>query len=215
MSFHYYGLIASLPYLSNDFSLDRLPISRSALKSRLRGLSLEDREQLWVVINFHERLYSITSYDDKQVVRMIEEATQKVTHPEIKTLFQRDVNLLIIIAALRQRLAARGPVLPTGEVGEHIRYNWQQPDFSLAARFTWIPEVRELLAQGKVLEVERRIDQVRWQYAVELVQSDPFTLGAIAAYLGKWDILYRWSQVDEAEGQQRFDELVGEILQRA
>ncbi|KGF73408.1 hypothetical protein DO97_20220 [Neosynechococcus sphagnicola sy1] len=213
MSFHYYGLISSLPFLSNDFNLNRLPISGSVLRSRLRGLSLEDQEQLGAMINFHEQLYSITSYSDSQVVQLIEEVRRQLIHPQLQNLLESDVNILVVVSALRQRLANKEPILPSGEVAAHIRRNWQHPDFSLAGRFQWLPEVREHLEQGQVLELERRVDQVRWQCFVDLVQMEPFTFEAVAAYLGKWDILRRWSQVDAVAGQERFDQLVNEVLQ--
>lgn len=215
MSFPYYGIVASLPFLSNDFTLNRLPISRSRLKSRLRSLALEDREQLWVIINFHEQLYAITSYSDEQVARMIDMAAQQISHPRIKELFEADITSLVIVSALRQRFLGMTPVLPSGALAQQIRRNWQQPDFGLAARYTWIPQVRGYLETGQVLELERCTDEVRWDYAVQMSEANPFTLEAIAAYIAKWDILFRWSRVNQPAGQERFDQLVGEILQNA
>ncbi|MBD2105220.1 hypothetical protein [Leptolyngbya sp. FACHB-261] len=57
MSGSYYGLIASLPYLPRDLSLRRLPISRQALKLRLKALSLTDQEQINAIIEFHQQLW--------------------------------------------------------------------------------------------------------------------------------------------------------------
>lgn len=215
MSFPYYGIVASLPFLSNDFTLNRLPISRNQLKSRLRSLALEDREQLWVIINFHEQLYSITSFGEEQVARMIDASAQQISHPRIKDLFEADTTILMIVSALRQRFLGMTPVLPSGALAQQIRRNWQQPDFGLAARYPWVPQVRGYLENGQVLELERCSDEVRWNYAVQVSEANPFTLEAIAAYLAKWDILFRWSQVNQPSGQERFDQLVGEILQNA
>ncbi|WP_017296870.1 DUF2764 family protein [Nodosilinea nodulosa] len=215
MSFPYYGVVSSLPFLSNDFSLNRLPISRNQLKSRLLSLVPEDREQLWVIVNFHEQLYAITSYTDEQVAQMIDAAAGQISHPRIKELFEADIAILVIVSALRQRLLGMTPVLPSGALPQQIRRNWQQPDFGLAARYAWIPEVRGYLETGQVQLLERRMDEVRWNYAVQISRDNPFTLEAIAAYLARWDILFRWSRVDQAAGQQRFDQLVGEILQNA
>jgi hypothetical protein len=215
MSFPYYGIVASLPFLSNDFTLNRLPISRNQLKSRLRSLSLEDREQLWVIINFHEQLYAITSYSDEQVAHMIDVAAQQISHPRIQDLFAADTAILMVVSALRQRSLGMTPVLPSGALAQQIRRNWSQPDFGLAARYPWISEVRGYLEKGQVLELERRTDEVRWNYAVQVSEANPFTLEAIAAYIAKWDILFRWSRVNQPTGQDRFDQLVGEILQNA
>lgn len=215
MSFPYYGIVASLPFLSNDFTLNRLPISRNQLKSRLLSLVPEDREQLWVIVDFHEQLYAITSYSDRQVAQMIDGALQRISHPRIKELFTADMTIVMLVSALRQRFLQQELVLPPGQLAQQIRRNWQLPDFGLAARYSWLPEVRQYLETGQVLELEWRVDQVRWDYAVQISQADPFTLEAIAAYLAKWDILFRWSRVDQQAGQQRFDQLVGEILQNA
>lgn len=215
MSFRYYGIISSLPYLSNDFTLNRVPINRSTLKSRLQSLSYEDREQLWVIVDFHEQLYSITSYDDEQAARMMDAAAQRITHPRIKQLFEADLTILVIVAALRQRSLQQDPILPSGEVAQHIRRNWQHPDFGMSARFPWISDIRTALERGDVLGLERKVDEVRWRYAVQVSQDNPFTLEAIAAYLAKWDILYRWSRVDPEQGQARFDQVISEILQHA
>lgn len=215
MSFPYYGIVASLPFLSNDFTLNRLPISRNKLKSRLQSLTPEDREQLWVMVDFHEQIFSITSYTDEQVAQMIDTATQQISYPRLQQLFADDITILVLVSALRQRFLELEPILPQGALSLQIRRNWALPDFGMAARYPWISEVRGYLEQGQVLELERCIDEVRWDYAVQISQANPFTLEAIAAYLAKWDILFRWSRVDQSAGQERFDQLIGEILQNA
>lgn len=91
MSFPYYGIVASLPFLSNDFTLNRLPISRNKLKSRLQSLTPEDREQLWVMVDFHEQIFSITSYTDEQVAQMIDTATQQISYPRLQQLDRKSV----------------------------------------------------------------------------------------------------------------------------
>lgn len=215
MSFHYYGLVASLPHLSNDFTPSRLPISRNSLKARLANLPLEDREELWVIVNFHEDLYSITAYDDVQVVRMIEVARRHLTHPQIQALFETDTDILVIVAALRQRLVGKKAALPSGGVSSHIRRHWQTSDFGLSRGRPWVANAYEYLSRGQILELEQLVDQIRWNQAVALTQNNPFSLEAVAAYLGKWDILYRWSRVSSAAGRERFDQLITEILQTA
>ncbi|MBD2105221.1 DUF2764 family protein [Leptolyngbya sp. FACHB-261] len=150
-------------------------------------------------------------------MQLLEDTARKLQDVKISALFQQEVNLLLVVSALRHRQQGKTPVLPIGGlgVGGHLRRYWNQPDFNLGGRFPWLGELRELLEQGRVLELERQIDQIRWKFADSASQMNPFTFEAVVAYVGKWDILYRWSQTGEAAGLQRFNELIDQVLEKA
>jgi len=219
MSDRYYGLTSSLPHLSIgegiDFRLVRMPISRDSLKSRLKSLSPRDLEQIKAIIDFQQGLYAITDITDRQVCDMLMQTISKLTTPGVLKLFMATTEIWVIMEALHQRHQGMQYVLPPIPLAAHIRRNWAHPDFTLAGRFSWLPTARELLENQKILDLERYIDQIRWQIPDKLGITNPFSFEAVVAYVGKWEILYRWNQVSQQRGQQRFDELVESVLQGA
>ena len=85
---------------------------------------------------------------DAVVVQRYDALMHDITNPLVRDIlaYAMDVRM---IAALRCR--RRGLPLPTVGIGqwfEHIRQNFNQPDFKLGQVFPWIPEAERLLAQG-------------------------------------------------------------------
>jgi hypothetical protein len=219
MSDRYYGLISSLPHLSIgdgiDFRLVRMPISREGLKARLRDLSPKDLDQIKAIIDFQQGLYLITEINDRQVCDMLMQTIKKLTTPGVLGLFMANTEVWLILEALHQRHQGVEYLLPPVPIVGHMRRNWSHPDFSLAGRLPWLPTARELLEKHKILDLEKYIDQVRWQIPDKLGITDPFSFESVVAYVGRWEILYRWNQVSQQKGQQRFDQLVESVLQGA
>lgn len=217
MSRRYFGLVSSLPYLGGsdraDFQATRLPISRENLKARFVNLHPQDLEQIRAIIDFQQSLYAIADLTDERVCDLLVKTLEKLKTPAVRDLFGALIEVWTIVEALHQRLMGQEhQLLPPVPLVRHIRRNWPHPDFALTGRYPWITKARELLEQQKILELEQFVDRLRWQIASKASLDDPFGFETIVAYAGKWDILYRWNQVERDRGQRRFNELVESIL---
>jgi hypothetical protein len=89
-----------------------------------------------------------------------------ITHPLVRDILAHGMDVRMIGVALRCR--HRGLALPTVGVGQwfdHIRHNFNQPDFKLGRVFPWLTEAERLLAQGDLLNLYRQyVLGATWTY---------------------------------------------------
>jgi hypothetical protein len=113
---------------------------------------------------------------------------------------------------LGQNAPAAGEAWGVSPWLEHIRRNWQQPDFNLGGRFAWLSEARELLEDGDSVQLEKQQMNLTWRFLDTFAQPDPFSFGALLAYRFKWDMVQRALSYDAAAAQVRLESLLTESL---
>ena len=99
------------------------------------------------------------------MVKRYGELMQEVTKPLVREVFAAGMDVRMIVAALRRRRHGLGP--PTvgfGQWFEHIRRHFNQPDFRLGHVFPWILPFEQMLEQGDVLALYRRVLGDTWAY---------------------------------------------------
>jgi len=213
----YYTLVASLPRLPRIEEAERLPINRERLDQRLRMLRPEDAAVIARAEGFLTWRSQPGGQTDADIVRATKEILDSPRlHPAVRDLVEFRMELRTIVAALRRR--RRGESAPTGNDWgisrwmEHIRRNWQHPDFKLSNVFPWVPEAREQLEKGESVGLERLLMQVMWNFLDGLAFGHEFDVVNVLTYVMKWDILKRWLSQDPADARARFDELVAEAM---
>jgi len=114
------------------------------------------------------------------------------------------------------RCRRRGLALPTVGVGQwfdHIRHNFNQPDFKLGRVFPWLPEAERLLAQGDLLALYRQyVLGATWTYLKKRAEDYYFSFEAVVLYIARWDIIRHWQQLQAERGRAIFETLVTEAL---
>jgi hypothetical protein len=137
-----------------------------------------------------------------------------ITNPLVRDILEYAMDMRMIGVALRCR--RRGLPLPTVGVGQwfdHIRLNFNQPDFKLGQIFPWIPEAERLLAQGDLLNLYRQyVLGATWTYLKKRAEDYYFSFEAVVLYIARWDIIRRWQQLQAERGQEIFETLVTEAL---
>jgi len=207
-------LISSLPALPLRFDVERLPITFERLQGRLRMLEPEDAEEI-------ERMLAVLRWgnqfeepSDVAVVQRYEALMHDITHPLVRDILAHGMDVRMIAVALRCR--RRGLALPTVGVGQwfdHIRLNFNQPDFKLGRVFPWIPEAERLLAQGDVLTLYRQyVLGATWTYLKKRAEDYYFSFEAVVLYIARWDIIRHWQQLQAERGRAIFETLVTEAL---
>ncbi len=68
--------------------------------------------------------------------------------------------------------------------------------------------VSEAFAKTTPLELERTLDQRRWEVLDELSLEDPFGLAPVLAFAVKLRITARWHDMQEEAGRQRVEEII-------
>ena len=213
----YYTLLASLPPLPRFDRADRLPISAERLGHRLRMLNSHDAEVLERAAAFLTWRKDAQSVTDSEMVGRFEKMAESMSTPRLKTLFDFPVDQRTIMAALRRR--HQGLEKPSGKapwgVGQyvgHIERNWDAPHFGLAKRYPWLPQAKLYLEDDSVLDLDRLLKNVLWDYLDGSVPDWDFGFRAVMAYRMKWDMIDQWLIHDVAKAGERFNELVKEII---
>jgi hypothetical protein len=207
-------LISSLPALPPRFDVERLPITFERLQGRLRLLKPEDAEEI-------ERLLAVLSWanqfeeaSDAAVVQRYHTLMRDITNPLVRDILEYGMDVRMIAVALRSR--RRGLALPTVGIGQwfdHIRRNFNRPDFRLGQVFPWIPEAERLLAQGDLLNLYRQyVLGATWAYLKKRAEDYSFSFEAVVLYVARWDIMRRWQQLQAERGRVIFETLVTEAL---
>ena len=210
----YYMLICSLPALPPRLDVDRLPITLERLQGRLRMLEPEDAQEISRMLDILAWSRQFVEADDAAVVKRYGELMQEVTNPLVREVFAADMDVRMIVAALRRRRHGLGP--PTvgfGQWFEHIRRHFNQPDFRLGHVFPWIlPFEQHARARGCAEPLPARCWGKAWAYLKKRAEDYDFSFEAVVLYIARWDIIRHWQQLQAERGRAVFEALVTEAL---
>ncbi len=210
----YYMLISSLPALPSRFDVERTPITLERLQARLRMLEPQDAQEISRMIGVLKWSEQFVEARDTAVVRRYGELMQEITNPLVHDVLAAGMNMRMVLAALRRRRRGSGPpAVGFGQWFEHIRRHFNQPDCGLGHIVSWLIPFNQLLEQGDVLALYRRVLEEMWSYMRKRAQDyDTFSFEAVILYIARWDIIRRWQQLQPERGRAVFEPLVTEAM---
>ncbi|MEM6429097.1 MAG: DUF2764 family protein [Deinococcota bacterium] len=235
---HYYTLIASLPALPHPERATRLPISALRFAERLTMLTEDDARVMHLaedliqwqnhpvsrsdaeVIAFYSRLQTPQHTSEPWLASSTgwsQDQYQPEDYARLEPIISFRLNQRTLLAALRRRhlgqtVPAAGEAWGISPWLDHIRRNWQTPDFNLGGRFAWLAEAQELLEAGDSVQLEKQQMNLTWQFLDNFAQRDPFSFGALLVYRFKWDMVQRALSYDAKAAQVRLESLLAESL---
>ncbi|MCO6491452.1 MAG: DUF2764 family protein [Phaeodactylibacter sp.] len=127
--------------------------------------------------------------------------------------FTFENHLKNILAAWNIReygLPAEGQLIGENVVTEAARRSHAR-DFGLAAELPFLDKLLHALEQDKLLERERAIARIKWNYIDELNTFHYFTVEVVLGYLLKWIMLDRWTQLDTERGLRQIGSLIDKL----
>lgn len=128
--------------------------------------------------------------------------------------FEQDIkNMLSAISARRHGFPLDGQLIGKNEVTEAIQRSHAR-DFGLANEYPYIEKLLKIEEQTDLLERERTIAQIKWDYIDELNTFNYFTIDKILGFLLKLISFERWSNLDPEAGKEIFREKI-EALERS
>ncbi len=205
-------LIASLPHLPADFDAEHLPISRERLAQRLGLLQPCDAQVLDQLTDFLAWDRQPLDRTDDEVVARYEHLMSTISNPLVRKIITHRIDVRTIVGGLRRRRKGLGPPVGAGELVETIARNWQHPQFNLQGQHPWIAEFDRRFSAGDALGAQRLLYQVVWERWQRLAERYYFSFETVLLYLARWSIIDRWVSQNEQAGQQKFDQLIEEIL---
>ena len=208
----YYMLIASLPHMPRSFEVEQLPISRIRLEQRLTLLNDRDRavvEQMQSFLHWDRQHPERT---DTEVQAEFDRLMNSVANPLVREIISHRMDVRTITSGLRRRRLDLEPPDAVGRYVEHIRRHWSDRDFRLTREHPWIPAFRQHLDANEPRQAERQLLLATWNRWVQLADDFYFSFETILLYLARWEIVDRWTRLNETQGRQRFESLLTETL---
>lgn len=209
---NYYTLVASLPNLPPHFQVERLPISRQRLLERLKMLHEDDAAVIDQVVNFFIWDRQPLDRTDDEVIARYDHLMHTIDNRLVRRLINDRMNVRTVVSAIRRRRSGLTPPRGVGQFVDHIRRNWQHPDFKLGGRLPWVAEMQEHMAAGTAAAGDDLLLSTNWQFWTNLSLDYTFSFEAVILYLARWEVIDRWTTRDHEAGRQRFEHLITETL---
>ena len=108
------------------------------------------------------------------------------------------------------KLGVSAQIVGQNEVTEAIERSPAR-DFGLSGEFPFVDKLLHALEQDSLLEREKAIDRIRWNYIDDLNTFQYFTLDVILGYLLKLTMLDRWRRLEPERGKAAVDNLIEEL----
>ena len=131
--------------------------------------------------------------------------------PFVAAWFELNLNINNILAALvcrKYKLDRANYIVGSTGVAEKLRTS-NARDFDLGDSLEYLPSVMRIAEEPDMLQRERRIDLLKWEWLDLQTFVRIFDVDSVLAYLLKLQIMERWTALDKQAGEQRFRGLVG------
>lgn len=86
-------------------------------------------------------------------------------------------------------------------------------DFNISSMFPSMDAILRICEEDNLLEREKQIDRLQWNYLDELCTSCYFSIEVLLSYLVKLQSLERWIQLDPKAGEEKFRALIQSMKQ--
>lgn len=209
----YYTLISALPRLPRDFESAEVPITAATLRKRLSMLNPDERSVIQQLSDFFRWDRQPPDRTDAEIRATHQRLVTEIKNPLVARLVNHRIEMRTLVAAVRcQRAGLPVPILPELPLSVWIYRHWDQPNFRLSTRFEWLPRFCQALDEHQPQQAKRHLFTELWKLWSRLDQQYHFSFESVVLYLARWEILSRWASQDASRGEQRFNDLVDEIL---
>lgn len=125
--------------------------------------------------------------------------------------FESDLNNLLTASKCKKYdLPIEGQLIGSGDLVDRLSRS-SSKDFGLDNEFPFLDQILKALDENDLLEQEKKIDRVKWEYLNEEVFFHYFTIEKIFAFMVQLSLVERWLSLDKETGQQLFNELINNM----
>lgn len=119
-------------------------------------------------------------------------------------------NILAALICRKHGLDVKQAIVGNNTVAKAIRKN-NTRDFGLTGIFDDLDALMLLAEEPNLLERERKIDQLKWNWLEEHTFFHYFSVERVLAFWLKCEMLHRWDNLTAENGQQIFRQLLDEL----
>ena len=116
-------------------------------------------------------------------------------------------NILIAITARKFKWDVATNVVGDTEVCETLRTSSAR-DFGLSSEVDYFEVLQKINEIKELVEREKKIDMLRWNWMEDAIFFDYFTIERIFAFLLKLEMIERWISLDKEKGNQLFRSII-------
>lgn len=161
-----------------------------------------------------EKQHDSISWED-QLASLYYEYASHCGNEFVSAWFELNLNINNILAAFTCRkydLDKLQYIVGDSEVAQAIR-NSNARDFGLGDMADYLPELQRITEEPDLLEREKKIDFLKWNWIEDNIFFHYFSVETIFAYVLKLEMIERWVTLDKKTGEQMFREIVQELKQ--
>ena len=116
-------------------------------------------------------------------------------------------NVLVALTARKFKMDIAPLIVGDTEVCEALRTSGAR-DFGLTGEVDFLDQLVKISETEELVEREKKIDQLRWNWMEEAIFFDYFTIERIFAFLLKLEMIERWISLDKERGNQLFRSII-------
>lgn len=121
-------------------------------------------------------------------------------------------NLLIAILCRKYEMDASKAVIGSNEIATILRTSHSR-DFGISGMFDQLEIVLRIAEEANLLEREKKLDALRWNWLEEHTFFNYFTVEKVLAFVLKTEMLYRWKPLSPEAGEKMFRDLLNSLKQ--
>ena len=116
-------------------------------------------------------------------------------------------NVLVALTARKFKVDVAPLIVGDTEVCEALRTSGAR-DFGLSGEVEWLDILVKISETEELVEREKKIDLLRWNWMEDAIFFDYFTIERIFAFLLKLEMIERWISLDKERGNQLFRSII-------
>lgn len=119
-------------------------------------------------------------------------------------------NILVALASRKYKIDVAQNVVGDTEVTEALRISGAR-DFGLTGEVEYFEQLVKITEIDELLEREKKIDAMRWEWLEENTFFHYFTLERVFAFLLKLEMIERWLLLDKERGKELFRSMINSL----
>ena len=211
----YYYLVAGLPELTLEDS--KLSYTVADFKTEIYpGLSSSDQKLIDLFyLKFDNANYFNTPAEsavlhEDHLAALYYEYAMKCGNKFVSSWFEFNLtinNILIAFSARKYKWDIAQNVVGNTEVCEALRTSGAR-DFGLSGEVDCLEQLMKISEITELVEREKKLDSLRWNWMEEATFFDYFTVERIFAFLLQLEMIERWIALDKEKGNQLFRSII-------
>lgn len=119
-------------------------------------------------------------------------------------------NILAALTARKFKMEVAPLIVGDTEVCEILRTS-NARDFGLGSEVEYLEQLVKISETSELLDWERKIDQLRWDWMEEATFFDYFTVERLFVFLQQLEMIERWISLDKERGSQMFRSMIAAL----